>query len=147
MSVLRKIGGLIKVVGMLLMCGSIGHADIDMYPRVPRCVKIDNVDEWPGYYLIGYESWLQTKVGAYIVEQDVCLEKKVYKFNTFTIYAMEKAYVDSMGLDNLDPETDLNAMPANVNIELNGKLVNEDNLLLSEEITYSIIDITDNMNK
>ena len=28
MSVLRKIGGLIIVVGMLLMCGSIGHADI-----------------------------------------------------------------------------------------------------------------------
>jgi len=143
MTTLRKILGILIVVGMFLNCSSIACADIAPLPRVPRCVKIDNINQWTEYYLIGYVSWLGSKVEAYIIEQDECLEKSGYKFNQFKIYAMPKSYVDSRGLHNLDPGTDENAVPVNVYIELNGTLASEDETLLSEEITYSIIDITD----
>ena len=68
MSVLRKIGGLVIVVGMVLMYGPIVHADIVPLPRVPRCVKIDNIDQWFHYYLIGYVSFLSSQLTLNIID-------------------------------------------------------------------------------
>ena len=53
MTVLRKIIGILLITGMLFGVSTLVYADMTPLPRVPRCVRIDNLDEWPGYYLIG----------------------------------------------------------------------------------------------
>jgi len=85
----------------LLLVGALAHADV-IEPNthaVDRCVKVTNVDSFPGIYLIaeitapGTTNQTQS---MYAVKQGECLTKG-YKFDGFNVYWANRSYIDSVG--------------------------------------------------
>jgi len=103
-----------------------------------RCVKIVNLDDFPEIVLVGHiiGPVIQCE-HPYIVSSDECLTK-FYKANELTIYAIDKAYLESKGLENIDLESDQNLCSYKVEINPDWDVVNIANPLIREEIEYSI---------
>ncbi|MDA0525638.1 hypothetical protein [Methanococcoides alaskense] len=103
-----------------------------------RCVKIVNLDEFPEIVLVGHITGpvIQCE-NPYIISPDKCLTK-FYKANELTIYAIDKAYLEAKGLENIDLESDPNLCSYEVEIDPDWYVVNEENPFIREDIEYSI---------
>ncbi|WP_232221927.1 hypothetical protein [Methanococcoides burtonii] len=103
-----------------------------------RCVKIVNLDEFPEIVLVGHITGpvIQCE-NPYIISPDECLTK-FYKANELTIYAIDKAYLEAKGLENINLETDSNLCSYEVKINPDWDVVNIANPLMKEDIEYSI---------
>jgi hypothetical protein len=105
---------------------------------IDRCVKIVNLDEFPEIVLVGYITGpvIQCE-NPYIISPDEGLTK-YYKANDLTIYAIEKDYLNTKGLENINLEIDPNICSYEVEINPDWDVVNIANPLNKEEIEYSI---------
>jgi hypothetical protein len=89
---------------MLLAVALTVSADVidPNYHPVTRCVVIDNGNEFPDIAIVGayMGTGVVKTIERYIVNADSCLTKG-YKFNSFYLFWVGKAYLESQGLANL----------------------------------------------
>jgi hypothetical protein len=86
-----------------LLCLMQADADI-LQPNthtLVRCATIGNLDDFPDIAVVGaYTEVNSAGIKRYLVKSDSCLHRG-YKFGTFNLIWVEKAYLDSEGLDSL----------------------------------------------
>ncbi len=139
-------GFLIAGIGALSVWGD---AILPGHHVVERCVKIENLRDYPDFVLIGVSVHPGGNRTEYIVNQDSCLSKG-YKFNAFYLCWTTRDIYDSLGLDQLPVEE---AVPDDAaesgdvsqsvfllssSIEPYGGMVPDSNDLVKEEITYAL---------
>jgi hypothetical protein len=139
------------VVFFLFIC-KIAYGDIGPWTPDPPahyvtlCTKITNLDEYPEISLLGYvKSYQGSSFYAYEVSSNQCLTKG-YKFNTFSLYAVKKSYLEGKVISTIDLPNDKNAVKANIAIdpsESDGYYTPDSNPLISQEYCYKIIGFTD----
>ncbi|MEZ5335281.1 MAG: hypothetical protein R2741_08615 [Methanolobus sp.] len=110
---------------------------------IDRCVKIANLNEFPDIVLIGYISGpvIQGE-NPYIITSNTCLTQ-FYKANDLTIYAIEKNYLDRVGIENINFETDSRILRYKMEIDPDSRTIGIANPLDSEDIYYSIAGFTE----
>ncbi|MBN2127599.1 MAG: hypothetical protein JW703_04385 [Candidatus Diapherotrites archaeon] len=111
---------------------------------VNRCVKIDNLNDFPDYAFIYYFTgpMIRDEAGnpwneSGLIESNTCLSKG-YKFNSFKVFAVKKIYLEGINLEEIDEALDSNFIESTTEIEPYGGTVQDSNPLIKEEITYSI---------
>jgi hypothetical protein len=108
-----------------------------------RCVSISNLNNYTDVVFVGYITGpvIQCE-NPYIINSSECLTQ-FYKANKLTIYAIEKDYFDSKGLDNIDFESDSNTLPYtfDFNVEWDYEIIA--NPLTREELYYSVAGFND----
>ncbi|WP_342305039.1 hypothetical protein [Methanolobus sp. ZRKC5] len=135
------------LISILVLLTAIVPANADIMPSgmkgINRCVKITNLDDFPDTVFIGYiRGPLIQCENPYIVTSDKCLTQ-YYKANNLTIYAMEKDYLDSKELKNIDFESDTNILGYQLDLNPDWDIIDIENPLNEEEIYYSIAGFTD----
>ncbi|NPE27835.1 hypothetical protein HNV12_07645 [Methanococcoides sp. SA1] len=128
------------IVLILSVFTSSACADV-LFPgtrTMDRCIKVVNMDEFPEIVLVGHiiGPVIQCE-NPYLINSDKCLTK-FYKANELTIYAIDKTYLESKGLENIDLESDQNLCSYEVEINPDLDVVNIANPLIREDIEYSI---------
>lgn len=121
------------------------HADI-MPPGMKsfdRCVKISNIEEFPDVVFIGYITGPVIRCeNPYVITSDECLTQ-FYKANDLTIYAVDRDYLDTVGLENIYFETDPNIRGYTLEFNPDWDYAIIVNPLVEEEIYYSIAGFND----
>lgn len=111
-----------------------------------RCVSIINTNNYPNVLLIGVIDSVQTPSIRfdewYEIKSSECLHKG-YKLNNFYVYAVDRAYVEKAGLQNIDFNNKSVVLPANLEIEPVGWFVENSDPLVQENIEYLIMGFTD----
>lgn len=124
---------------------NISHADVipqDSH-ALDICIKVVNLDEFPGIDLIGYITGpMVDGSDKYIIKQDECLTKG-YKFNTLQILSATKKYIDSIDINALDINNE-NIHNLNMDIEPYGGYVDNSNPLIKVTMEYTLIQSSDN---
>ncbi|MFH1589203.1 MAG: hypothetical protein ABIB43_01405 [archaeon] len=104
-----------------ILVASLVSADVipgNSHP-LSKCVEIVNLNEFSDIYLIGYITGpMVENYETYIIEPDKCLTMG-YKFNTLKILAAEKSYVDSVGIENINPFSKVLIKDIRLNKDLN----------------------------
>ncbi len=139
-------GFLIAGIGALSVWGDVilpGHHVVE------RCVKIENIRDYPDIVLIGVSVHPGGNWTEYIVVHDSCLSKG-YKFNTFYLCWTTGDIYDSLGLEQLPIEEAIPDDPAgsgdvsqsvfllSSSIEPYGGTVPDSNDLVKEDIIYAL---------
>ncbi len=96
---------LLTIITLFALSAVFASADvIDPNSKtVPFCAKVINLNDYPDYYFVSVETYPGSRsidVGN-IITSDECLGIKGYKFDSLEIYAINKSYVDSIGIDNI----------------------------------------------
>ena len=137
------------VVVFLFIC-KIAYGDIapssnsSTQHYVSLCTKITNLNEYPEISFLGYvKSYFGSSFYAYEVSSNQCLTKG-YKFNTFSLYAVKKSYLEGKAISTFDLPNDKNAVKASIAIDLSdGYYTPDSDPLISQEYCYKIIGYTD----
>jgi hypothetical protein len=110
-----------------------------------KCVKITDLDKYPGISLIGYVECMAACEDHYCyrITDEECLDKG-YKFNSFSIYAVTNSYLAGKDIDNLNFPEDNHALQASLQIDPEGTYI--DNSIHIDSIFqyYKIIGFTEN---
>ncbi|WP_340818206.1 hypothetical protein [Methanolobus sp. WCC4] len=105
---------------------------------IERCVKIDNIGDFPDVVFVGYIRGpvIQCK-NSYVIDTDECLTQ-FYKANDLTVYAVEREYFERTGLENIsfDDEHNHPGYTFDLNVEWDTLVVA--NPLTKEKRYYSI---------
>ncbi|TQD25873.1 hypothetical protein [Methanolobus vulcani] len=130
---------------LLLMLIPSANADV-LFPGTKtydRCVSISNISDYPDVVFVGYITGpvIQCE-NPYIINSSDCLTQ-FYKANTLTVYAIEKEYFDSIGLDDIDFESDPNILPYTFDFNVNWDYAVVANPLTKEERYYSVAGFND----
>jgi hypothetical protein len=108
-----------------------------------RCVSITNLNDYPDVVFVGYVTGpLVHCENPYLINSSDCLTE-CYKANTLTVYAIEKEYFDSIGLDEIDFESDTNILPYTFDFNMNFDVTSDTNPLTKEERYYSVAGFND----
>jgi hypothetical protein len=147
----------IKSAGFLaeiLLCTVLGTASVfaDVIPPnshyVQRCIKIAGLEQFPDIALVGAIAGpMITGYERSLIQPDACLSKG-YKFNRFYIVWTMRAYLDSVGLADLDLASLLGsrkaaaaALPVGLlsdQIDPGSYYVPDDDPLVNEEKVYTL---------
>jgi hypothetical protein len=106
-------------------------------------VSISNLNNYTDVVFVGYITGpvIQCE-NPYIINSSECFTQ-FYKANKLTIYAIEKDYFDSKGLDNIDFESDPNILPYTFDFNVEWDYAIIANPLTREEIYYSVAGFND----
>ncbi|WP_292467413.1 hypothetical protein [Methanolobus sp.] len=132
-------------LAILLLFITPAYADImtSGIKSINQCVKIDNMDEFPDIVLVGYITGPVIQIeNPYVIQSDQCLTQ-YYKANELTIYAIEKDYFDSVGIEHIDFESELYVKAYKMEKNLDSRTISLTNTLTAEEIHYSIAGFND----
>jgi len=111
--------------------------DPNKYHLVEQCTKIANISNFSDVYLVAYTTGPMTPPDPYIIEENKCLTRG-YKFNTLAIYAMQKTYLDSKGIKNIDFVNDTNVLASNIKDFKFGTYVDNSDPTNKEEYIYNV---------
>jgi hypothetical protein len=110
-----------------------------------RCVTIVNVNDFPDTYVIGSITGPMVQGNEfYVVKSDECLTIG-YKFNSFKILTAKKSYVDSVGIDAIDPSNQNVTVYSGSMVSPYGGYVEDSNPIVKESIDYAISSISNGM--
>jgi hypothetical protein len=135
---------LILIVLLLILIPT-SNADV-LFPGMKtydRCVSISNLGDYPDVVFVGYITGpvIQCE-NPYIINSSDCLTQ-FYKANTLTVYAIERDYFDSTGLNEIDFESDSNILPYTFDFNVNFDVTSDTNPLTKEERYYSVAGFND----
>jgi hypothetical protein len=88
---------------------------IDNTHYVEKCVKITNMEDYPDVAFIGYCLLMGQMRQVNELSPTLCLDKG-YRLNEFTVYAVNKSYLNGKDINKIDFRKDLNALPTNIAI-------------------------------
>lgn len=93
------------------------------------CNKIVNIEDFPDASFIIYITGpMIEKYEAYLAENQACIQGG-YKFNTVKIYSVEKSYLDSKGLENIDINADSNILSSALELGFSYYIENQNPLI------------------
>jgi hypothetical protein len=142
-STMKKI---IFVLGLAVFFA--GHIIADIIPvkykSVPCCSVIQNADSFQGVSLVMVvESVMGLIHKNVVIKSSDCLNKG-YSLNNSSIYALNSAYIESVGIDNIDYSKDKNALVSNIQVPaLKFQYVDEVLPISNIEMYYRVVGFTD----
>jgi hypothetical protein len=109
---------------------------------VNKCIKIINVDDYPGISLLGVINCLANGQSTYLIGPTTCLEKG-YWHNCFTIYGVKNSYLAGKDITKINWCLDKNAFKTNIQIDPGGGYADNSNSIYSIKQYYRIVGFTD----
>jgi hypothetical protein len=125
-----------------------GHIIADIIPikykSVPCCTIIQNADSFQGVSLVMVvESVMGLLHKNVVIKSSDCLNKG-YSLNHCSIYALNSAYIESVGIDNINYSKDKNALVSNIQVPaLKFQYVDETLPVSNIEMYYRVVGFTD----
>lgn len=110
---------------------------------VSVCATIDNLDEFPDIALVAVVTFGEEERERYVVESGKCLTKG-YKFNRLMIYAISRADLKTVGLENVLPGTDPLVLEAENVPEVRERLEDEDSKTVRVNELWRIAGFSEN---
>jgi hypothetical protein len=115
-----------RMLFILLLISKISFGDIVVvdHHEIIKCIKITNLDEYPGIVLLGYRPILAHR-GLIKVNSNECIEEGI-TYNDFFLYAANKTYINTMDISKIYKVIgNSNLIPSNIQIDPFGRLVHD----------------------
>jgi len=134
-----------KRIFILILCfisfSSVVFADLipENSHRVNNCMKIVNVAEFTDAVFVGVIQDMGGDIEVYEIDSEKCLNKG-YKFNGFHVYALPKAYADTIEIGDIKDESDSNVFSTDTSFNVSSYYTENsvDKNLISDDSEYTI---------
>lgn len=133
---------LLILIALSISKFSFGDVILDNTHYVAKCVKITNMEDYPDVAFIGFSLLMGQMRQVTELSSTVCLDKG-YKFNDFTVYAVNKSYLNGKDISKIDFRKESNALPSNIAINPYMGFVNDSIPLSGIEEYYKVVGFSD----